>query len=250
MFACSCDLRHCIKGHPMHTPVAFFIFNRPDFTERVFAEIAKARPRKLLVIADGPRLEQPGDVDSCVATRAIINRVDWDCEVLRNYSDANLGCGRRQSTGMIWIFEQVEEAIILEDDTLPHPSFFRFCEELLEKYRDDERVMHISGDNWLFGQKQMAHSYYFSRYCLSWGWAGWRRAFRIYDPAIELWPVLRDTSWLLDVLRDHRAAEHWKKIFDLTYAGIENVRHVGFPMDLYHMGTAWTFNFTSWQPYL
>jgi hypothetical protein len=207
----------------MHTPIAFLVFNRPDLTERVFAEIARVRPEKLLLIADGPRANRPDDLDKCAATRAIVERVDWDCEVLRNYSDVNLGCGRREASGMIWIFEQVEEAIILEDDTLPHSTFFPFCEEMLEKYRDDERVMHVSGDNWLSGQKVPPDSYSFSRYSLSWGWAGWRRAFRLYDPEIRLWPSVRDTSWLDGLLGDSRAAEYWTKVFDLTHAGIDKV---------------------------
>jgi hypothetical protein len=207
----------------MDTPVAFLIFNRPDVTARVFAEIARARPKKLLVIADGPRLDRIGEAEKCAAARAIIERVDWECEVLKNYSDVNLGCGRREASGMIWIFEQVEEAIILEDDTLPDPTFFRFCEELLDRYRDDERVMHISGDNWLYGQKQIPYSYLFSHYCLSWGWASWRRAFRHYDPEIKLYPTLRNTTFLLDVLRDPRAVEYWRNILDSTYAGIEKV---------------------------
>ena len=207
----------------MRTPVALIIFNRPDLTARVFAEIARARPEKLLIIADGPRPDREGEDVKCAATRAIVERIDWPCEVLKNYSDVNLGCGRREASGMIWIFEQVEEAIILEDDTLPHPTFFRYCEEQLDKYRDDERVMHISGDNWLFDQKGMPFSYFYSNYCLSWGWAGWRRAFQHYDPEIKLWPALRDTSWLLDILGDPRAVAHWKKTFDLTFAGIDNV---------------------------
>src|SRR5215469_15326478 len=129
---------------PTRTPIAFFIFNRPDLTEQVFVEIARARPKTLLVIADGPRPEHRIDAEKCAATRAIIDRVDWECNIIKNYSEVNLGCGRRQSSGMIWIFEQVEEAIILEDDTLPHPTFFKFCEQLLDKYREDKRVMHIS----------------------------------------------------------------------------------------------------------
>jgi hypothetical protein len=176
-----------------------------------------------LVIADGPRPERNGEAEKCAAARAIIDRVDWECEVRKNYSDVNLGCGWREATGMIWIFEQVNDAIILEDDTLPHPTFFRFCEELLEKYRDDKRVMHISGDNWLYNQKETSDSYFFSRYCLSWGWASWRRAFELYDPEIKLWPSLRHTTWLLDTLRDPRAVDHWTRIFDATYAGMENV---------------------------
>jgi hypothetical protein len=199
------------------------IFNRPDFTERVFAEIARARPRKLLVIADGPRPERPEDAEKCAAARAVIERVDWECDVSKNYADTNMGCGHRPATGLRWVFEQVEEAIILEDDCIPHPMFFRFCEDLLEKYRDDERVMHISGANFLSGQKKTPYSYSFSRYSLSWGWASWRRAFKHYDPTLKLWPSLRDTSWLLDRLGDPRAVEHWKKVFDLSHSGIEKV---------------------------
>ena len=139
----------------MRTPIAFIIFNRPDLTARVFAEIARARPEKLLVIADGPRPDHEGEDAKCAATRAIIERVDWPCEILKNYSDVNLGCGHRPATGLRWVFEQVDEAIILEDDCVPHPTFFRFCEELLDHYRDDERVMHISGDNFtLFREKK------------------------------------------------------------------------------------------------
>ena len=116
----------------MRTPIAFIVFNRPDLTARVFAEIARARPEKLLVIADGPRPDHQGENAKCAATRAIIERVDWPCEILKNYSDVNLGCGHRPApTGLRWLFEQVDEAIILEDDCVPHPTFFRFCEELL-----------------------------------------------------------------------------------------------------------------------
>jgi hypothetical protein len=206
----------------MRTPVVLMMFNRPDLTERVFAEIARARPQKLFVVADGPRPERAGEAEKCAATRAIIDRVDWECEVLKNYSDINLGVGRRPASGLRWVFEQVEEAIIFEDDCLPHPTFFRYCEELLEKYRDDERVMHISGDNWHFDQKEKRFSYFFSCYCYSCGWASWRRAFQYYDPEIKLWPTLRNTSWLLDILGDPAAVEFWREKFDLHYAtGIE-----------------------------
>ena len=112
----------------LETPVAFIIFNRPDTTERVFAEIAKAKPPKLLVVADGARTNKIGEAEKVAATRAIIQRVDWDCEVLTNFSEVNLGCKVRVSSGIDWVFEQVEEAIILEDDCLPDPTFFRFCQ--------------------------------------------------------------------------------------------------------------------------
>ncbi len=201
----------------------FIIFNRPDLTARVFTEISRARPRTLLVIADGPPAARPGEAENCAASRAIIDRVDWDCNVLNNYAEVNMGCGRRVATGLRWVFEQVEEAIILEDDCLPHPTFFRFCEELLDKYRHDERVMHISGAHIVSGRKNTPFSYSFSRYPLSWGWASWRRAFQHYDPAITLWPSLRDTSWLVDLLGDPKAVEHWKRVYDSTHSGMDKV---------------------------
>ena len=148
----------------MKTPVAFFIFNRPDPTARVFAEIARARPAQLLVVADGSRADRVGEREACLAARSVIDRVNWPCEVLTNFAESNLGCKQRVSSGIDWVFEQVEEAIILEDDCLPHPSFFRFCGELLEKYREDERVMMISGNDFQRGKNATPYSYRFSRY--------------------------------------------------------------------------------------
>ncbi|MDX6611845.1 MAG: hypothetical protein QOD75_1031 [Blastocatellia bacterium] len=205
----------------MRTPIAFFIFNRPDTTARVFAEIARARPPLLLVVADGPRTGIPDDVEKCAATRAIIERVDWDCRVLKNYAEGNLGCKRRVVSGMDWVFEHEEEAIILEDDCLPHPSFFPFCDELLERYRVDEEVMAICGDNYLFGRKKVRESYFFHRVIGGWGWATWRRAWRQYDEQLKQWPTLRETSWLKEIVGDWRAIEYWREIFDRIYAGAE-----------------------------
>ncbi|MEW6491011.1 MAG: glycosyltransferase family 2 protein, partial [Cyanobacteriota bacterium] len=164
----------------MKTPVVFIIFNRPDTTQKVFEAIRQAHPPLLFVIADGPRPNKPGEDQKCAATRAIIDQVDWDCEVLTNYSEINLGCERRVSSGLNWVFDTVEEAIILEDDCLPHPTFFSFCEELLDYYRNDQRVMVITGQNVQFGRKRTDYTYYFSRYNHCWGWASWRRAWRSY----------------------------------------------------------------------
>lgn len=204
----------------LRTPVAFIIFNRPDTTERVFAEIAKARPPKLLVVADGPRANRPDEAEKCAVTRDIIKRVDWDCKVLTNFSDVNLGCKRRVSSGIDWVFEQVPEAIILEDDCLPHPSFFRFCEELLERYRHDTRIMAISGDNFQFGQKRGDYSYYFSRYNHVWGWASWRRAWQHYDVNMGKWPEARDGKRLAGILGDARQRRYWTDMFERVHRGL------------------------------
>lgn len=201
----------------LEVPVAFLIFNRPDTTRRVFAEIARARPKRLLVVADGPR--SLDEAEKCAAARSVIDQVDWDCEVLTNFSDVNLGCKRRVSSGLDWVFEQCEEAIILEDDCLPHPTFFSYCAELLGKYRDEERVMMISGNNFQFGRKRGSYSYYFSCYAHIWGWASWRRAWRYYDVHMERWPELQETSWLQSVLDDPDAIRHWRQVLDKSFAG-------------------------------
>lgn len=201
----------------LDTPVAFIIFNRPDKAARVFAEIAKAKPKRLFVIADGPRPDRPDDVEKCRATRAAVERVDWDCEVVKNYSDVNLGCGRRPATGISWVFEQVEEAVILEDDCVPHPTFFRFCSELLKRYRDDERIMMVGG--FLLYENPGASSYYFSHFpaCVG-GWATWRRAWRHWDGTMKQWPALRETPWLREMLGHAKAARHWKTVLDHAHA--------------------------------
>lgn len=196
----------------MKTPVAFIIFNRPERTARVFAEIAKARPAKLLVVADGPR--HADERELCTATRAVIDQIDWDCEVLKNFSDVNLGCKRRVSSGLHWVFEQVEEAIIVEDDCLPHPTFFQFCEEMLEHYRHNPRVGMICGSSFQGGRRRLPYSYYFGLHITVWGWASWRRAWSKYDLEMRRWPELRESSWLSDLLKNPVAVKNWHEIYE------------------------------------
>jgi hypothetical protein len=202
------------------TPVAFIIFNRPDTTERVFAEIARARPPKLFVVGDGPRANREGEAAKVAATRAIINRVDWPCEVLTNFSEANLGCKVRVSSGLDWVFEQVPEAIILEDDCLPHPTFFRFCQELLERYRDDQRIGMISGDNFQFGHTINDDSYYFSNINHIWGWASWRNRWQHdYDVDLKLWPKMRDEKRFYDWFSSKAEQDNFAGSLEKVYQG-------------------------------
>lgn len=203
----------------LSTPVAFFIFNRPDTTELVFEAIRRAAPSRLLIVADGPRPDRPGEAEKCTAARAVVAGVDWPCQVSTNFSDENLGCGKRVSSGLEWVFQTVEEAVILEDDCLPEQSFFRFCEELLEKYRTDDRVMMISGDNLQRGAGRIRDSYYFSRYPHIWGWASWRRSWQRYEVEMKLWPQVRDEGGLQRLFPKRRLARYWQEIFDMVYRG-------------------------------
>jgi hypothetical protein len=203
----------------LSTPVAMFIFNRPDTTARVFEAVRRARPRQLLLIADGPRASRPNEAELCARTRAITAAVDWDCQVLRAFSDQNLGCRRRFATGLAWLFEQVEEAIILEDDTLPGDSFFPFCEELLARYRDDPRVGMIVGTSFLGARHRPTQSYYFSKYPYIWGWASWRRAFRSYDADMQTYPEFVASGDLARACDVRGELRYWKGRFDQAYAG-------------------------------
>jgi hypothetical protein len=202
---------------PCTTPVAFIIFNRPAATRQVFTAIRAARPQQLFVIADAPRTQHPDDIAKCAATRAIIDEVDWDCQVFKNYANENLGCGLRPASGLDWVFQQVESAIILEDDCLPDPTFFPYCTELLAYYRDDDRIMHISGNNFQFGQQRGEASYFYSRYSLHCGWATWRRAWQHFDYDIAKWQDLQATNWLETLLDTPAAIVYWRQIFDQVY---------------------------------
>lgn len=203
----------------MQTAVAILSFNRPDCTQQVLDVVLKAKPSKLFFFADGPRAAYPRDVDRCLATRAIINKFDWECEVLTKFSDVNLGCKYGPETGIDWVFEQVEEAIILEDDCLPDPSFFRFCEELLDRYRRDQRVMMIGGYNFLGATHPERQSYYFSTLASTWGWASWRRAWRLNEPALGNWQQALETKIIDHLFPDPIHTKYWYGVFERILDG-------------------------------
>jgi hypothetical protein len=203
----------------MNAPVALFVFNRPETTVRVVEAIRAAAPPLLLVVADGPRPGVPSDEEACREVRALIDRTDWPCPVRTNYADANLGCRVRVASGIDWVFDEVPEAILLEDDTLPDPTFFRFAGELLDRYREDDRVISISGNNFQGGRRRGSASYYFSRYPHIWGWATWRRAWSQYDRDLARWPALRGEGWLANVLRRRVEIDYWTDVFDSVARG-------------------------------
>jgi hypothetical protein len=200
------------------TPITMMVFNRPELTERLFGIVASQRPKTLLVIADGPREGRVGEAEKCKAVRSIVSKVDWPCELLTNFSDVNLRCRARFTTGLNWVFEQFEQAIILEDDCVPDPTFFTFCEEILDRYRDDPRVMHITGNNWLPGDWNYPASYYFSHYTACWGWATWRRAWKLFDPMIPNWPQVKASGFLSSYLPNPREVAFWTRNFDQVHS--------------------------------
>ncbi len=162
-------------------PVLLLIFNRPDHTEVLINRLRKIKPKFIYVAADGARAGNENDKINVPITRSLIETIDWDCTITKLFRNENLGCGLAVSSAITWFFQHVEEGIILEDDCIPNESFFPFCEEMLNYYRYEEKVMHVSGNNFQLGQKRGEASYYFSTYPHIWGWATWRRAWNHYE---------------------------------------------------------------------
>lgn len=199
--------------------ILFLVFNRPEPTSRVFDAIREARPERLYVAADGARTYRAGETELCARVREIATRVDWPCELKTLFRDENLGCKAAVSGGINWFFENEEEGIILEDDCLPGQDFFPFCTQMLERYRDDERVCMVTGDNFQGGISRGEASYYFSRYTHIWGWATWRRAWQHYDLDMSYWPGFRKSKRWRSLFESSREKWYWTRVFDRSYHG-------------------------------
>lgn len=205
-----------MKESALQTPILFIIFNRPITTKQVFNQIKKARPAKLFISADGPRAGNIDDSINCLQARKIIDEIDWECEVKMLFRNENLGCGKSVSSAINWFFNHVEEGIILEDDCLPNESFFGFCSLMLTNYRSDNRVMMISGTNFLFNKVASSDDYFFSKTYFVWGWATWKRAWTLYDFEINNWKSQRATNIprLYEIFPNKSVANYWIENFD------------------------------------
>ncbi len=203
-----------VLQHQFFTPILFLIFNRPDTTRIVFDQIRKQKPRQLFIAADGPRLTHNDDVIRCKQARALIDTIDWPCEVQTLFRDENLGCGRAVSEAITWFFSHVEQGIILEDDCVPDATFFDFCTAMLERYRDDSRVMMITGLSYLLNKITSRKTYFFSRYYPVWGWATWRRAWQLYDFELAEWSSWRPVDIIEQFFNERKIIDFWARYFD------------------------------------
>jgi hypothetical protein len=204
-------------------PILFLIFNRPDTTARVFEKIREIKPQRLFIAADGPRPTKEGEREKCQEVRDLVMKnIDWPCEVKTLFRDQNLGCGRAVSGGISWFFDQVDEGIILEDDTLPANSFFDFCKTLLEKYRNESVVKMIGGSNYSNREIQCKSTYYFTAFPHIWGWATWKRTWQEYDFRLE---NIRDDE-VRDLLKKYflkkEVIEGWVNNYHIVKGGTAN----------------------------
>ncbi len=201
----------------LKTPILFLIFNRPDLTKIVFEKIRENKPNRLYVAADGPRANRPQEEYLCEESRKIIEKVDWDCEVKTLFRETNLGLKIAVSSAIDWFFENEEEGIILEDDCYPSNSFFGFCEELLDYYRDDTQIMHITGNNLI--NLESDHSYYFAKIEFCWGWATWKRAWKKFDVNMSDFLQFLETRQIDNVFEKEHQKNYWLQQWNRVYQG-------------------------------
>lgn len=196
------------------TPVLLITYNRPELTRRVFEEIRKIKPKKLYFAADGARNGIDSDTLNCIATRQVLDSIDWDCKVETLFREENIGANLGVWEAINWFFSHESEGIVLEDDCLPIGNFFQFCHDLLELYRNDNRVMHIGGSNFLEGWHHEGYDYYFSRNGHILGWATWRTAWNKFGFDAALYQTIKDKGFFNEFFVSHSERAYWLGIFD------------------------------------
>ena len=202
----------------MNTPVLLILFNRADTALQVLERIKLVGVKKLYLFSDGPRSSKIEESETLKKVQSeILNAINWDCEIKTKFEEENKGPRYAIGNGINWFFENEEHGIIFEHDCLPNLSFFSFCEELLAKYADDERIMHISGNNFQFGRKFGTGDYYFSKFNHIWGFATWRRAWKHYDLDMKSYPEFKLKNELVNIFPDNRVYKFWETVFDKTY---------------------------------
>jgi len=201
---------------PADVPVLLIPFRRPDKIKRLIEALALVQPKHIYILGDGPRPDNPKEAVLVAEARRIATDISWPCTIHTHFKETNVGLTPNVVEGIDWFFSQVEMGIIFEDDCIPDPSFFTFCAELLERYKDDTRIMHISGNNFQNGVTHGDGSYYFSHYSHNWGWATWRRAWNHYHTAVAHFAEYDRTGRINELPLSSRAKKFWMKLLRNT----------------------------------
>ncbi len=202
--------------YEVRSPVLLIVFNRPDHTAAILEVLRVVRPKRLYVAADAPRPKVAEDVRRCAETLALFDHLEW-CVVKRKVNDANLGSHTTIPNAVDWFFESETSGIVLEDDCVPNVSFFRYCDELLEKYESDERIMWINGSNVGYSVEDDALTYQFSVYPISWGWASWRRAWSKFDQRSRPLHGISEDALARNAGHSLLGRLYWKLILEYAY---------------------------------
>ena len=196
-------------------PILLIAFNSPETTKKVFEAIKIAKPKKLFISVDGPRNEK--EKEKVEEVKKIISKVDWNCKVKKRIFDENQGIIKGAGGAIDWFFDNVKEGIVFDDDCVPDQSFFRFCAEMLEKYRDNDKIMHISGNTFQNKKNAGKFSYYFSKYTYVWGWASWRKAREEYDIQMKDYLKLKNSNYFVKKIPNLIERIYLKKLFREAY---------------------------------
>ena len=216
-----------------NTPILFLVFNRPEKTQIIFDIIKKLKPKKLYISADGPRKNRIKDNLLCDQVRSIVKKINWDCEQKIKFNNTNLGCKINVIESIDWFFSNVEEGIILEDDCVPSESFFYFCEELLSKYKNNEKIMQINGFNsGLNSYLDTDDSYYFSKLNTTWGWATWRRAWQKFDYNLESYIEFKQKGKIKEFYKDKGISKWMEKYLDKTFNKEDNIWSINWAFSI------------------
>ena len=212
-------------NYKVKSAILFVTFNKVEETKLVFETIRIVQPPRIYLASDGARKKKINEVNIVESIRDyLLKSVDWECEVKTLFSEFNQGCGRGVSNAISWFFENEEMGIILEDDCLPCENFFRYCDELLIKYKDDERISVISGTNELEKYRaDKSDEYFFTRFTYIWGWASYRRVWKDYDFTLSFLPKLKEKmsyDELLYPLKKHQIAKR-KRMFEKIHKSKE-----------------------------
>lgn len=206
-------IQKSLKKVMLKTSVVYICFNRPSITKKTFEKIRSQKPKKLFLIMDGPRLGNKKDLKNCKQVKKIICKIDWKCKVYKNFSINNLGLKKRVISGLNWVFEKVDKAIILEDDCYPSNDFFYFCETLLNFYEKNKRISIITGNN--FQTKPInSDSYYFSKYSHIWGWATWKRTWKLFNDNDKNIEKFLKSKKFQKISKIRAEQNYWKNMFD------------------------------------
>ncbi len=202
----------------LRTPIVVILFNRPDHARRLRHCLENQQDRDLYVVVDGAR-EGKSEEEGLVAESVNVFK-DWAGRTKFHISDENMGCKLRISSGLDWVFDQVDRAIILEDDLVPHAQFFLFCDEMLDKYADSDNVMSVCGTKTFPGE--VSNPYFLSRYNNCWGWATWKRAWGQYEDDFLKYSTLNFVKNLKKSLGSYRAAIYWYILYRMVLSGKRN----------------------------
>ena len=200
-------------------PVLFLIYNRPETTREVFNTIKQYRPLELYIASDGPNENKFDDKKWVSNTIRITSEIGWKCRVKRLHRNKHLGCKKAVSGAINWFFDNIERGIVLEDDTLPEKSFFDFAQAMLSKYGNDEKIMHIGGNNFQPRKNKIPGGYYFSKYAHVWGWASWRRAWKYYSADLDGWEKKENQKKIAEHSTSFWEKHYWEAIFNAVYQG-------------------------------